>query len=159
VSAYLGRYRGETRCIPSPTCRPRRTRPGWRCSTRPRRGWRAAVARWPRGATPATGEAASRRSSTGCSPTRPVPVPAFAGNTADRTAFVAAVDTVRTTFGLTDLVLVGDRGMITSARIEALRQLGGMGWLTCLRAPAIAKLAADEGPLQTSLFDTQDLAE
>jgi hypothetical protein len=49
--------------------------------------------------------------------------------------------------------------MITTARIEALKELGGLGWLTCLRAPAIAKLAAADGPLQLSLFDTQDLAE
>jgi hypothetical protein len=55
--------------------------------------------------------------------------------------------------------LVGDRGMITSARIEALRELGGLSWITCLRAPAIKALAADDGPLQMSLFDTQDLAE
>jgi hypothetical protein len=49
--------------------------------------------------------------------------------------------------------------MITSARIEALRELGGLSWITCLRAPAIAKLAAEDGPLQLSLFDQQDLAE
>jgi hypothetical protein len=49
--------------------------------------------------------------------------------------------------------------MITSARIEALKDLGGLGWITCLRAPAIAKLAREDGPLQLSLFDTQDLAE
>jgi hypothetical protein len=49
--------------------------------------------------------------------------------------------------------------MITSARIEALRELGGLSWITCLRAPAIKALAADDGPLQMSLFDTQDLAE
>jgi transposase len=69
------------------------------------------------------------------------------------------VDTVREKFRLTDLVLVGDRGMITAARIEALKELGGLGWLTCLRAPAIAALAAADGPLQLSLFDEQDLAE
>jgi hypothetical protein len=90
---------------------------------------------------------------------RPVAVRVFAGNTADPTAFVEAVTAVRTTFGLRELVMVGDRGMITSARIEALRALGGTGWLTCLRAPAIAALAADDGPLQMSLFDQHDLAE
>jgi Transposase DDE domain len=93
---------------------------------------------------------------------RPVAVRVFAGNTADPTAFVEAVDTVRTTFGLRQMVMVGDRGMITSARIDALRELppaAGFGWLTCLRAPAIAALAADGGPLQMSLFDQQDLAE
>jgi hypothetical protein len=69
------------------------------------------------------------------------------------------VEIVREKFGLAELVMVGDRGMITSARIEALRELGGTGWLTALRAPAIAALAADHGPLQLSLFDQQDLAE
>ena len=57
------------------------------------------------------------------------------------------------------MVMVGDRGMITSARIEALRELGGLGWVTALRAPAIAALAADDGPLQMSLFDQANLAE
>jgi hypothetical protein len=57
------------------------------------------------------------------------------------------------------MVMVGDRGMITSARIRALEDLGGLSWITCLRAPAIRKLAADSGPLQLSLFDEQDLAE
>jgi Transposase DDE domain len=90
---------------------------------------------------------------------RPVAVRVFAGNTADPSAFIEAVDTVRDRFGLGQLVMVGDRGMITRARIEALRALGGTGWLTALRAPAIAKLAADDGPLQLTLFDQQDLAE
>ena len=95
---------------------------------------------------------------------RPVAVRVFAGNTADPAAFVEAVSVVRDKFGLEHLVMVGDRGMITSARIEALRQLStpdgaALGWLTCLRAPQIAALAADNGPLQMSLFDQQDLAE
>jgi len=90
---------------------------------------------------------------------RPVAVRVFPGNTADPTAFTEAVDTVRTKFGLQQMVMVGDRGMITSARIEALKELGGLGWLTCLRAPAIAKLADADGPLQLSLFDQADLAE
>ena len=66
---------------------------------------------------------------------------------------------VREKFGLTEMVMVGDRGMITTARIAALGKVGGLGWLTALRAPAIAKLAADDGPLQLSLFDQTDLAE
>src|SRR5689334_25228712 len=58
------------------------------------------------------------------------------------------------------MVMVGDRGMITSARIEALKELDGKyGWITALRAPAIRKLMAGDGPLQLSLFDEQDLAE
>ena len=55
--------------------------------------------------------------------------------------------------------MVGDRGTITSARIAALKDLGGIGWLTALRAPQIAALAADDGPLQMSLFDEQNFAE
>jgi hypothetical protein len=90
---------------------------------------------------------------------RPVAIRVFVGNTADPAAFVEAVEVVRERFGLTELTLVGDRGMITSARIDALRELGGLSWITCLRAPAIKALAADDGPLQMSLFDTQDLAE
>src|SRR5215468_6131199 len=66
---------------------------------------------------------------------------------------------MREKFRLTEAVMVGDRGMITSARIKALKETPGMAWLTCLRAPAIKKLADDDGPLQMSLFDTQDLAE
>ena len=73
---------------------------------------------------------------------------------------------IRDTFGLEKLVLVGDRGMITSARVAALRELTDdpdtatdFGWITALRAPEVAKLARDDGPLQMSLFDTQDLAE
>ena len=90
---------------------------------------------------------------------RPVAIRVFPGNTADPAAFIQAVEVVRTKFGIGELTLVGDRGMITSARIEALKQLGGLSWITCLRAPAIKALAAEDGPLQMSLFDTQDLAE
>jgi hypothetical protein len=90
---------------------------------------------------------------------RPLAIRVFPGNTADPSAFITAVEVVREKFGLARLTLVGDRGMITSARIEALKDLGGLSWITCLRAPAIAKLAAADGPLQPSLFDTQNLAE
>lgn len=90
---------------------------------------------------------------------RPVAIKVFAGNTADPAAFKDAVTIVKDTFGLDKMVMVGDRGMITSARIKALREDTDLGWLTALRAPAIKKLAADDGPLQMSLFDEQDLAE
>ncbi|MGH3431926.1 MAG: IS1634 family transposase [Thermocrispum sp.] len=90
---------------------------------------------------------------------RPVAVRVFAGNTADPAAFTDAVQVVRDKFKLPDLVMVGDRGMITTARITALREHTDLGWLTALRAPAIAKLAADDGPLQLSLFDETELAE
>ena len=93
----------------------------------------------------------------------PVAVRVFSGDTADPTAFIDIIEVVGTRFGLDRLVLVGDRGMITSARINALRELNdtgtGFGWITALRAPAIAKLAAEDGPLQMSLFDQHDLAE
>jgi hypothetical protein len=90
---------------------------------------------------------------------RPVAVRVVAGNTADPTAFAHLATDVRDRFGLTDLVLVGDRGMITKARIEQLRDLGGLGWVTALRAPDVAALARDDGPLQMSLFDQANLAE
>ena len=97
---------------------------------------------------------------------RPVAVRVVPGDTADPVAFSDIVEVIRDRFGLTRLVLIGDRGMITSARIDALRKLNdnpdtatAFGWITALRAPDIATLAAEQGPLQMSLFDTQDLAE
>ena len=89
----------------------------------------------------------------------PVAIRVFPGNTSDPTSFKEIVIVVRTRFGLTHLVMVGDRGMITSARIDALRELEGMGWLTALRAPSIKKLADDGGPLQMSLFDEVSFCE
>jgi transposase len=91
---------------------------------------------------------------------RPVAVRVFEGSTADPAAFTQIVKVVRDKFGLAKMVMVGDRGMITSARIEALRELDkDYGWITALRGPSIRKLMADDGPLQLSLFDEQDLAE
>src|SRR4029077_20832701 len=88
------------------------------------------------------------------------------GNTGDPAAFTAITDVMRDKFGLAQMVMVGDRGMITSARIAALNQLDDgtgrpdpYGWITALRAPAIRKLMADDGPLQLSLSGQQDLAE
>jgi len=97
---------------------------------------------------------------------RPVAVRVLPGNTGDPAAFTAIVDVVRDKFGLAEMVMVGDRGMITSARIAALNQQDDgtprpdpYRWITALRAPAIRKLMADDGPLQLSLLDEQDLAE
>jgi hypothetical protein len=97
---------------------------------------------------------------------RPVAVRVFPGNTGDPSAFTEIVTVVRNKFGLAGMVMVGDRGMITSARIAALNQKEDgtprpdpYGWITALRAPAIRKLMAEDGPLQLSLFDEQDLAE
>ena len=90
---------------------------------------------------------------------RPIAVKVFPGNTSDTKSFIDAVELVTDKFGLTELVMVGDRGMITNARIVELRARPGMDWITALRAPAIAALADDDGPLQMSLFDTQNFAE
>jgi hypothetical protein len=91
---------------------------------------------------------------------RPVAIRVFEGNTADPAAFTAIADVVHGTFGLKRMVMVGDRGMITSARIEALKELDEKyAWITALRSPQIRALMADDGPLQLSLFDEQDLAE
>jgi hypothetical protein len=91
---------------------------------------------------------------------RPVAVRVFDGNTADPAAFTEILGAVHGGFGLRKMVLVGDRGMITTARIKALRELDGKyAWITALRAPAIRKLMEDDGPLQLSLFDEQDLAQ
>jgi hypothetical protein len=89
---------------------------------------------------------------------RPVAVEVFAGNTGDPATVGATVARVRDRFGIGRVVLVGDRGMLTAARVEALRELGGVGWITTLRAPAIAALA-NAGTIQPSLFDQTDLAE
>jgi len=88
----------------------------------------------------------------------PVAVEAFPGNTADPATLEVQVAKVRDRFGLADIVLVGDRGMLTNARIERLRELGGIGWVSCLRAPAI-KALVEAGDLQLGLFDERNLAE
>ncbi len=91
---------------------------------------------------------------------RPVAVRVLPGSTGDPAAFTQITEVVRDKFGLAKMVMVGDRGMITTARIKALKELDDKyGWITALRAPAVKKLMADDGPLQLSLFDQQDLAE
>jgi hypothetical protein len=97
---------------------------------------------------------------------RPVAVRVLPGNTGDPAAFTQIVQVVRDKFALAKMVMVGDRGMITSARIAALNQQEDgarhpdpYGWVTALRSPAIKKLMADDGPLQLSLSGQQDLAE
>ncbi len=91
---------------------------------------------------------------------RPVAIRVFEGNTGDPAAFAEIAGVVKSTFGLQKMVMIGDRGMITSARIEALRELDeDYAWITALRAPAIKKLMAGNGPLQLSLSGQQDLAE
>ncbi|MCI0584220.1 MAG: IS1634 family transposase, partial [Chloroflexi bacterium] len=88
----------------------------------------------------------------------PLAVEAFPGNTADPSTLEAQIAKLRDRFGLAEVVLVGDRGMLTSARIERLKDLGGIGWVSCLRSAAIRRLV-DGGDLQLSLFDERNLAE
>jgi transposase len=89
----------------------------------------------------------------------PVAVEVFSGNTADPKTVASQVDKLRQRFGLQDVVLVGDRGMITSARIrQDLPASHGIQWISALRASQIQKLAKD-GQLQMSLFDKTDLVE
>jgi len=89
----------------------------------------------------------------------PVAVEVYAGNTSDPKTVSDQVTKLRQRFGLQRVILVGDRGMITNARLrENLKPAPGIDWITALRAPAIKKLISD-GVLQLSLFDSRDLAE
>ena len=89
----------------------------------------------------------------------PVAVEVFEGSTSDPNTVAAQVDKIRTRFGLHRVVLVGDRGMLTAARIrEDLAGVDGLRWITTLRAPTIRKLVA-AGTVTPSLFDQRDLAE
>jgi len=90
----------------------------------------------------------------------PVAVEVYAGNTGDPTTLKDQIEKVRTRFGLSRVVFVGDRGLLTSARIrEELAPVKGLDWVSALRSEQTRKLALDGGPLQMSLFDKTDLAE
>jgi hypothetical protein len=89
----------------------------------------------------------------------PVAVEVFEGNTADPATVAAQITKLKQRFRLRHVVMVGDRGMLTSARIEQALRPAGLDWITALRGPAIQQLAADGGPLQLPLFDTRDMAE
>jgi hypothetical protein len=90
----------------------------------------------------------------------PVAVEVYQGNTGDPTTLKDQIEKVRNRFGLSRVVFVGDRGLLTSARIrEELAPVEGLDWVSALRAEQIRKLAEDAGPLQRSLFDQTDLAE
>jgi hypothetical protein len=89
----------------------------------------------------------------------PVAVEVFAGDTADSKTLSAQIAKVRSRFGVQRVVFVGDRGMITSRRIdEEMRGVEGLDWITALRADSI-RLLAERGVIQPSLFDERDLAE
>jgi hypothetical protein len=89
----------------------------------------------------------------------PVAVEVFDGDTADPATLGQQILKLKARFKLDRVVLVGDRGMITNARIRDDLRPAGLDWITCLRAPQIQALAAEGGPLQLSLFDERDLAE
>jgi len=89
----------------------------------------------------------------------PVAVEVFEGNTADPTTLASQIEKIRKRFGIQRVILVGDRGMITSARIrEEMDAVEGLDWITALRGSSIACLL-EQGAIQLSLFDEQDLAE
>jgi hypothetical protein len=95
-----------------------------------------------------------------CSPDgRPVAIEVFDGNTGDPSTVGNQITKLKERFGLTRVVMVGDRGMITDARIRDDLKPAGIDWITALRAPSIQQLAAEDGPLQLSFFDERDLAE
>src|SRR4051812_1048238 len=87
----------------------------------------------------------------------PVAIEVFEGNTGDPTTLGPQIDKLKQRFGLEHVVLVGDRGMITEARISADIKPAGLDWITALRAPAIKDLL-NSGILQLTLFDTRDMA-
>jgi hypothetical protein len=89
---------------------------------------------------------------------RPIAIEVFEGNTSDPQTVGAQIKKLRERFGLERVVIVGDRGMLTSARIAQDLDPQGMDWISALRAPQIRKLT-EEGVLQLSLFDQRDLAE
>jgi hypothetical protein len=88
----------------------------------------------------------------------PVAIEVFKGNTGDPATVASQVTKVKDRFGITRVVLVGDRGMLTAARLREDVGPAGLDWITALRAPQVKKLVRD-GALQLTLFDVQDLAE
>jgi hypothetical protein len=94
-----------------------------------------------------------------CSPAGiPIAIEVFEGNTADPNTLAAQITKIKTRFGLSRVCLVGDRGMLTHARIRDEVRPGQLDWISALRAPQI-KALVEEGALQLSLSDTQDLFE
>ena len=88
----------------------------------------------------------------------PVAVSVHEGNTIDSTTLLPAVQRVRQDFGIEQLVMVGDRGMISSKAIKELRTTDGIGWITALKSASIRALV-EQGQLQLGLFDERNLLE
>ena len=94
-----------------------------------------------------------------CSPAGvPIAIEVFDGNTADPKTLATQIEKLKTRFGLSRVALVGDRGMLTSARIDTELRPAALDWISALRAPQI-KALVEAGAIQLSLFDTQDLFE
>ncbi len=89
----------------------------------------------------------------------PVAVEVFAGNTADPATVASQVDKLKDRYGIDKLAWVGDRGMLTQARIDTVLRPAGLDWVSSLRAPQMAALAQEKGPFQPSLFDERNLLE
>jgi len=89
----------------------------------------------------------------------PIAVEVFAGNTGDPSTVAPQVSKLKERFGIGRIAWVGDRGMLTSARIEQVLRPQAQDWITSLRAPQIAQLATEHGPFQASLFDERNLIE
>ncbi len=89
---------------------------------------------------------------------RPVGVDVFEGNTGDPATVAGQVTKLKEQFGIAEVVLVGDRGMLTSARIESLKEVGGISWVSALRSDQIESLV-HSGDLQLGLFDKRNLVE
>jgi len=89
---------------------------------------------------------------------RPVAIEAFEGNTADPTTVLSQAERLRERFGLKKIVLVGDRGMITTTQVTKIKEYSGMGWISAIKGQTIRKLI-DKGHMDRSLFDDCNLAE
>ena len=89
----------------------------------------------------------------------PIAVEVFPGNTADPATVAAQVSKLRDRFGISSIVWAGDRGMLTSARIEQVLKPQGMDWVSSLRSTQVMQLALEHGPFQPSLFDERNLIE
>jgi transposase len=90
---------------------------------------------------------------------RPVAVRVYPGNTADPITVPDQLDALRESFGIGKFVIVGDRGMLTSTQIDRLREMGGCGWVSCLRSGDVRKLIESRDPSDAPLFTQNNLAE
>jgi len=93
-----------------------------------------------------------------CADGCPVAIEVFEGNTADPKTLETQITKLRKRFGLSRVVLVTDRGILTQTQIDKVREIPGLDWVTALRSPSIARLR-DQGRIQHSLFDQKNLAE